>query len=104
MVLLAGPEQKIRDRYGRNGPIIRQAMLLCNQGHVFDNFRLNTPPERIIGFTLGQVTCVKPELPVWAIEIYQPDLLRQPCHGPTWKRGAAMTATPLVVVTLKVRS
>lgn len=70
------PEQKIRERYDRNGPIIREAMLLCDQGHVFDNSRLNTPPEQIIGFTRGRVSFVKPHLPQWASAIYQADLLR----------------------------
>jgi predicted ABC-type ATPase len=70
------PEQKIRDRYERNGPIIREAMLLCDQGHVFDNSRLNTPPERMLGFTAGRVSFVKPVLPNWVLAIYQQDLLR----------------------------
>lgn len=70
------PEQKIRERYDRNGPFIREAMLLCDQGYVFDNSRLNTPPERIIGFTAGHVSFVKPVLPEWALAIYREDLVR----------------------------
>ena len=49
----AVPEAKVRERYARCGALIREAMRLCHQGYVFDNSRLNTPPERIIGFTAG---------------------------------------------------
>ena len=72
----AVPEQKTRNRYDRSGPLIREAMLLCDQGHVFDNSRLNTPPERIIGSTAGRVSFVKPVLPNWALAIYREDLMR----------------------------
>ena len=70
------PENKIRERYDRNGPLIRQAMLLADQGHVFDNSRLNTPPQRIIGFTRGGLSYVRPTLPDWARAIYDADLVR----------------------------
>lgn len=68
------PEDKVRARYDRGGPLIREAMLLCDHGHVFDNSRLNTPPERIIGFTAGRVSFVRPVVPGWAREIYRQDL------------------------------
>lgn len=70
------PEEKIRERYDRNGPIIRAAMLNCDAGHVFDNSRLNTPPERIISFRNGRVGFAKPHLPNWALELYRDDLIR----------------------------
>lgn len=70
------PEQKIRERYDRNGPLIREAMLLSSRGFVFDNSRLNEPPERIMAFTDGRVTFVKPVLPAWTLETYRQDLLR----------------------------
>jgi len=72
----AVPEQKIRDRYVRQGPLIREAMLLSDQGHVYDNSGLNAPPERIIGFVAGRVTFAQPEVPVWALAIYRRDLAR----------------------------
>lgn len=68
------PEDKIRARYDRNGPLIRQAMLLSDQGHVFDNSSLNRPPERVLGFTAGRPGFVKPTLPRRVLSIYADDL------------------------------
>lgn len=69
------PEDKIRARYDRNGPIIREAALLCDIAHVFDNSALNTPPHRVMSFTSGRPSFVVPNLPDWAFEIYQADLM-----------------------------
>lgn len=68
------PEQKIRDRFDRNGLIIREAMLLSDVGHVYDNSRLNHSPERVISFKQGRVSFVRPRLPNWARTIYSADL------------------------------
>lgn len=68
------PEDKIRARYDRSGPLIREAMLLCQQGHVFDNSNLNRGPDRIIGFKFGKVTFARSEIPNWALAIYDRDL------------------------------
>lgn len=70
----AVPEQKVRDRYDRNGALIRQAMLICDRGHVLDNSRLNRPPELVIAFTAGRVTFISEHLPGWALAIYRQDL------------------------------
>jgi predicted ABC-type ATPase len=70
------PERKIRDRYLRQGPLVREAMLLSDRGQVFDNSRLNTPPERVIGFVAGKVTFAVPDLPEWAYAIYRRDFVR----------------------------
>lgn len=72
----AVPEEKIRARYARGGALIRQAVLRADLGHVFDNSRLNTPPERVLTFVDGQVRFVVPELPDWALALYGDDLLR----------------------------
>ena len=71
----AVPERKIRERYDRNGPIIREAMHLCDIGHVYDNSKLNEPPERILGFTAGRVSFVRAVVPPWARAIYGADLV-----------------------------
>jgi len=68
------PEEKIRGRYARNGPLIRKAVLLSDVGHVFDNSRLNQPPRRIISFKSGTLSFVVPDLPKWALDIYAGDL------------------------------
>ncbi|MCP1199874.1 zeta toxin family protein [Notoacmeibacter sp. MSK16QG-6] len=70
----AVPEEKIRQRYDRNSPLIRIAMLACDAGHVFDNSALNTPPQRIISFRAGRISFVSPHLPRWALQLYRDDL------------------------------
>lgn len=50
----AVPERKVRERFDRNGPIIREAMRICDRTNVFDNSRFNAPPERIIAFSSGR--------------------------------------------------
>lgn len=70
------PEDKIRARYARGGGLIRQAVLLADLGHVFDNSGLNTPPERVLSFTNGRAVFVRPQLPRWTLEIYGDDLVQ----------------------------
>jgi predicted ABC-type ATPase len=70
----AVPERKIRERYDRNGPLIRQAMLISDRGHVFDNSRLNQSPKLVLGFTAGRVTFVGEHLPRWALALYRQDI------------------------------
>jgi len=68
------PEAKVRARFERNGPLIRQAALQADMAHIFDNSRLNQPPERLITFKAGRAIFVKPELPPWALALYGGDL------------------------------
>ncbi len=68
------PENKIRDRAARNGPIIREAVLLADVAHIFDNSKLNQPPARMVTFTDGIVSFVAEQLPQWIIDIYRDDL------------------------------
>jgi len=68
------PEDKIRARFDRNGPLIRKAVLMSDVGHVFDNSVLNRQPERILGFAGGRVVFVLPRLPGWAANLYADDL------------------------------
>ncbi|WP_420337004.1 zeta toxin family protein [Roseibium sp.] len=70
----AVPEKKIRQRYDRNGALIREAILLSEIGHVFDNSKLNQPPERVLSFSAGRLSFVKPVLPEWVFKIYGDDL------------------------------
>ncbi|WP_299507467.1 zeta toxin family protein [uncultured Roseobacter sp.] len=70
----AVPEEKIRGRYDRNGPLIRQAVLLSDVGHVFDNSALNEPPKRVLSFKNGQVSFVLSHVPRWVQDIYAKDL------------------------------
>lgn len=69
------PEEKIRNRYDRSGPLIRQAILQSDIGHVFDNSRLNHPPVRALSFANGTLTFALPQLPTWVLDLYEDDLL-----------------------------
>jgi len=71
----AVPEDKIRARYDRNSPLIRQAVLMSELAHVFDNSGLNTPPRRILTFTHGRIGFALPRIPDWVLSIYSEDLL-----------------------------
>lgn len=68
------PERKIRDRFDRNGPIIRDAALLCDRAMVFDNSALNRPPHHLLTLTKGRLTKAEPFLPAWVRRIYAIDL------------------------------
>ena len=69
------PEEKIRNRYDRSGPLIRQAILSSDIGHVFDNSRLNQPPVRVLSFANGSLTFALPQLPDWVLDLYGDDLV-----------------------------
>ncbi|MET0271672.1 MAG: zeta toxin family protein [Phenylobacterium sp.] len=68
------PEANIRGRYERNPPLIREAVMLADLAHVFDNSRLGALPRRIIAFEAGKVTHVVDDLPDWAATLYGPDV------------------------------
>ena len=69
------PEDKIRARYKRGGPLIRQAVLKADRGFVYDNSRLNTPPKRRLVFANGRLKEAAPHLPDWMLRIYGADLI-----------------------------
>lgn len=64
------PEDKIRARYVRSQPLIRQAVLRADRGMVFDNSRLNLPPEQMLVFATGRLIRAQPVLPGWILEAY----------------------------------
>lgn len=68
------PEDRIRARYERNQPLIREAVLKADQAFVFDNSRLRQTPHRLISFVGGRVSSVNPPLPAWAEALYGGDL------------------------------
>lgn len=69
------PEEKTRNRYDRSGPLIRQAILSSDIGHVFDNSQLNQPPVRALSFTNGTLDFALPQLPNWVLDLYGDDLV-----------------------------
>lgn len=69
------PEEKIRARYGRGAPLIREAVLLANRGLVFDNSSLNLPPRHCLTFANGRLMFALPRLPTWIRSAYEADLI-----------------------------
>ncbi len=69
------PEEKVRARYDRGQPLIRQAVLRADRGMVFDNSRLNEPPRQVLIFARGRLLQAAPTLPKWARSVYADDLV-----------------------------
>ncbi|MEB0056666.1 zeta toxin family protein [Variovorax sp. RTB1] len=68
------PEDKIRKRYDRNQPLIRQAVLRADFAFVFDNSQLNVSPQRILSFKAGRITATASAIPDWAELLYAEEL------------------------------
>ncbi|MGR3740782.1 MAG: zeta toxin family protein [Limimaricola soesokkakensis] len=68
------PEDKIRVRYARSQPLIRKAVLRADSGMVFDNSRLNTPPQQMLIFANGRLAQGAPTLPRWILRTYAANL------------------------------
>lgn len=68
------PEEKVRNRYVRGQVLIRQAVLQADRGMVFDNSRLNEPPQLMLLFALGRLLQAEPMLPQWVLIGYADDL------------------------------
>lgn len=69
------PEEKVRERYVRGQPLIREAARLADRGMVFDNSRLNTPPRLMLLFAQGHLVQADPTLPEWVLRVYEDDLV-----------------------------
>ena len=67
------PTDKIRERYRRSAPLIRQAALLADVAHVYDNSSLNQPPRRVLSFNNGNVEFIAEAIPDWVLQIYRED-------------------------------
>lgn len=69
------PEEKIRARFDRGQPLIREAVLKADRGMVFDNSGLNTPPKQMLVFASGRLVRADPVLPRWILTTYSADLV-----------------------------
>lgn len=69
------PEDKIRARFDRGQPLIRSAILRADRGMVFDNSKLNTPPQQVLVFAAGRLVQAHPRLPGWVLATYADDLI-----------------------------
>lgn len=68
------PEDRIRARYERNQPLIREAVLMANRAIVLDSSEMGAAPTPLIGFSSGKAVEVADDLPDWAIALYGGDL------------------------------
>jgi predicted ABC-type ATPase len=66
------PENKTRERYERNQPIIRDAVLIADRAYVFDNSTFGKPHERVLEFKEGRATFVSEKTPAWARNCTRP--------------------------------
>lgn len=66
-------EEKIRTRYDRNKPLIRRAVLMADNGSVWDGSRLNLPPRLLLRFSLGRLLHAEATLPEWCRQLYRAD-------------------------------
>ena len=64
------PEHKVRERFVRNAPLIRQAALIADRAAVYDASGLNEPPELLLRFEQGRVEYRQDVLPGWCQELY----------------------------------
>ena len=65
------PEDKIRARFERNRPLIREAVLMADHASVYDASALNQPPMLLLNLQSGSVEFSAVELPPWCQALYQ---------------------------------
>ena len=64
------PEDKIRARFARNQPLIREAVLMADYSSVYDASRLNQPPRLLLNLQSGSVEFCADNLPDWCRVLY----------------------------------
>ena len=72
LIVLAGPNGSGKSSLYEI--LIRQAALKSDVAHVYDNSKLNHPPERVLSFSSGKPSFVATRVPEWALRIYGNDL------------------------------
>ena len=72
----AVPEAKIRERYKRSAPLIREAVGLADMGLVYDNSVAGQNPKLILTFRQGHLLTIRPAPPAWIRQAYAADLAR----------------------------
>lgn len=90
------PEDKIRERYERNKPLILQAIQRADDGFIYDNSQ-HLRPHRLIAQTRhGELTRMAASLPQWASEQYAPLLRNHPARQATSAKLAIQQAADQV--------
>ena len=64
------PEDKIRTRFARNQPLIREAVLMADYSSVYDASRLNQPPRLLLNLQSSSVEFCADNLPEWCRVLY----------------------------------
>jgi predicted ABC-type ATPase len=77
------PETKIRERYDRSAPLIREAVHLADTGLVFDNSVAGQPPKLVLTFERGLLIRVRSNLPLWIGRTYAADVVGANTIGET---------------------
>jgi len=70
------PEDRIRGRYERNQPLIREAVRFADFAFVFDNSVAGGAPRLLMTFENGRLASADPAMPAWAARLYADDLAR----------------------------
>jgi predicted ABC-type ATPase len=68
------PEDKIRERFHRSSPLIRDAVHLASTGLVYDNSVAGQAPKLILTFDRGQLVKIRQSPPSWVRRTYATDL------------------------------
>lgn len=64
------PEAKIRERYERNQPLIREAVMRADDGFVYDNSEMGVPAKMVLQLREGVITRIASDTPQWAQNVY----------------------------------
>ena len=64
------PEDKIRTRFARNQPLIREAVLMADYSSVYDASRLNQPPRLLLNLQSSSVEFCADDLLEWCRVLY----------------------------------
>ena len=75
------PEDRIRQRYERNQPLIREAAKLADRAYVFDNSAVGKPHELALILKCGEVVRVSENIPTWVRQLYAEELMGHISQG-----------------------
>ena len=67
----AVPADKVRARFSRNQPLIREAVVMADYSSVYDASRLNHPPKLLLNLLSGSVEFRTEGLPEWCRVLYK---------------------------------
>lgn len=68
------PENKTRERYERNQPLIHEAAKLADRAYIFDNSDFGKKHTPVLKLIDGQAVRVSNQMPPWARELYAAEL------------------------------